>query len=425
VKYRDDDADDRLAGTPSALAYLPQLLAYPLTGFCPPVMGLVSVFFALGMQSLFGIPLLVFSVTWMLQYLMTVIEQTAHGHAVPPPLSGDALFLDGWRTFKTLCLPLLAVSACTALAGSAPGAARTIAALAAFVMPAYLFSLAIDGDLASALNPLRWLKVMTGLGSAYLLPCLLLAIGAASLMWMSRTVSLGLVAFAFCYLLFLTAHLLGFVAYHRRDVIGLDTHVDDPGDKRLRAQQAEKLDAVLARVDERLKAGELEPAVQALLDEPGGPFNLRGFHEDVFERIATRGSPELMHAQGRRLIGVLLDEKRDHRALEVFETCENRHPGFEPAKPSQSLRLVQEALAARLFDRFEALVARLEASHPGSPEAVSAAFLRARYVSEQCGDDARAREILKPLLAARAHPQHAQIMAFARALAQIGGATRS
>jgi hypothetical protein len=419
LRYRDEAADDRMAGTRSALAYLPQLLVYPLTGFCLPVMVMVAGFVAVGVQSWMGLPLLMITGTWMLHYLVRLIEHTAQGHATPPPIAADVVFLDAVKMFKALCGPLLALNMVVALQHrDAPVAAGVALAVCAFLAPAYLFLIATDGRLSAALNPLRWIGVLAGFGPGYVLLCLLLAGGAGVLGWVSKQGSVGLLAFACCYVLFLTAHLMGFLAYHRRERLDIDVHVGDPEDKRRVREQAERLQAVIAKIQARVQDRDLEGAATALLAEPGGPASLRGFHEDLFERVLTIGPPALIHAQGRRLIAVLLDEKRDARAFEVFEACENRHPHFETETPEQWARIALEALRARLLPRFETLADALERRFPDSDAVLSVRLVQARYCSETLGDDERARALLQPLLARTAHPQHAQVQGLARVLAR-------
>ncbi|HVT35803.1 MAG TPA: hypothetical protein VHE37_09475, partial [Nevskiaceae bacterium] len=84
--YRDDQADARLARTSSLAQYLPHILLYPFTGFCLPVLILAAVAVGIGVQSLFGISLIVIVGSWTLYYLISIVEHSAQGHATPPPL---------------------------------------------------------------------------------------------------------------------------------------------------------------------------------------------------------------------------------------------------------------------------------------------------------------------------------------------------
>lgn len=412
---RDHAADDRMAGTPSLAAYLPRILLYPLQGFCLPVVIMIALFTAIGAQSLFGIPMLTITAIWAIHYLLQIVEHTAQGHATAPPLTGEAVFLGMQTVLQALLLPALGLFVAARLPA---GASAAVLALTAFLFPAALFALAISRDWNAAANPLRWLGVIAGMGTAYLLPCALLAAGVLALRLTPPGLGLALMAGLVSYLMFATAHLLGFVGYHRRERLGFEARVGDPGERRALEEQSARLEQLLAQVELALVDGQVEAAARAILREPGGPASVRGFFEDLFERLQRRRHPVLLHTAGRRLIGVLLAEKRAPRALEVYETCENLHPGFETEDAAQRVALAQQALEAghhRLVDR---LLADFAQRHPGDPALLPAGLVLARSFSAR-GDDARALAALEPLLSLATHPQHAQARVLAGALRKL------
>ncbi|HUP91768.1 MAG TPA: hypothetical protein VM074_05925 [Solimonas sp.] len=416
MKLRDEAADDRMAGTPSLLAYLPQILAYPLHGFCPPVTLMIALFTWIGVKSFMGLPMLAITAIWALHYLLNIIDHTSHGHATPPPLGGEAAFLGIGTVFQALLLPLAALTAAWGLHFGP--AARAVLGLAAFLWPAALFALATSRDWNAAANPLRWLHVIAGMGLAYLLPCALLALGVGLLGMVPAGAGLALLTALVCYVLFATAHLLGFVGYHRREQLDLDTRVGDPAEKRAREDQEQRIEGLLARIEQSLNAGEVGTAARAIAAESGD----RGFFEELFERLLRRRHPVLLHTAGRRLVTTLVAERRLARAVEVYEACEHQHPGFEPESPEQLPLLAGQALEQRLAGLFEKIAGDIERRYPGDPVAVPLGLLQARYWSEQRQDDARALAVLAPLRAQRQHPQHAQVESLVRALQRLNAA---
>jgi hypothetical protein len=223
--------------------------------------------------------------------------------------------------------------------------------------------------------------------------------------------------FVTIYLVLVLCHLCGFVAFHRAEPLGLPGELRSitPAVKRMEEQQA-RLAAVLKKIDEALHRKDLDAAAQALYAEPGGPADLRLFHEELFEQVTFRRRAELTHAQGQRLVTVLVAGKRLPRALDIAEECYDAHRDFQPQQPGEAVLLAQQALTDRREGLFQRLTHDAARRYAGDPAAVSLAFLSAQFWCEQKRDEARARDILRPLLAATAHPQHRQIAAYARAL---------
>jgi hypothetical protein len=196
------------------------------------------------------------------------------------------------------------------------------------------------------------------------------------------------------------------------------------GDSRREDEQQRRLDAVLAKIQAALMNKDLQGAADAIQAEPGGPADLRRFHEDLFEQISFRHRKvELLHLQGQRLIRQLIEGKRLARALDVAEQCFDAHRDFAPETPAEAVALADEALRTRRDGLFERLTHDAVTRHGGRPESASLTFLSAKYWYERRHDPARARQILQPLLALRDHPQHRQIAAYGRVLAATSRGT--
>lgn len=421
----ESEADAQMARSRSVLAWLPWAAAYPFKGFCLPVLVMVTLFTTLGVKSdalvpgvpTTGIPLLAITAIWTLHYLMRVIQHTARGHAWPPAMTGDAVFFKG--AFAPLLLPALAVTAYFALRRADPPLAHGIVGATLFVTPAYLFVLATEESLPSALNPLRWLELMLAAGIWYLLPSLVLAAGAWGLFQLSSTAASATLAALFCYTLFSSAHLLGYIGFLRREKLGLHSEVRDPDEAEREQQQAERLNRLLLIIENALLRKDEDAAAKELRAEPGGPVNVLAFFEDVFQRLLTRGTPYLVHESGRRLITELLKQRRSERALEVAELCFNRHSHFEPNCTAELDMLARQALHSRNFRMFDLLLRNMDERYPNDPYLAQAALLRAQYLAEQRKDDAGALALLQPWLTRSDHPLHGRINALARALQNL------
>lgn len=415
---RDDAADRRMAETPSLAAYLPRILAYPLSGHALPALLLFSVLLWFGLQSVFGIALLAISAPWVFHYAEAVIERTAAGTASPPQFGGDMIYLgSSVSAFRPLVGVLLIATGLWLVRDGSAGQQVAVLAAGALLFPAYMLVLTIENSLLAALNPLKLAQAVTGVGPAYFAVCLVLAGAAAGIVSTVGQGALFTSLVVSIYLWLASFHLLGYVAYHRAGRLGLLVKTEAPTEaSRLLEQQAARIAETLRNVDAALTPLDLPKAAKALLATPPGPADGRAFHEELFEKIQMRRKPELVHLQGARLVTALLNERRVARALDVAETCYDAHRDFPLEHPAQAAVLAEAALAARREGLFERLTHDAPRRYAGHPVAVSLQFLRAKFWCELKRDDARAREALRPLLTQTGHPQHRQILAYARAI---------
>ncbi len=419
---QDPVADARLAAASSVWAYLPWLPLYPLRSNALAVQAMVAIFVAVGSKSLMGIPLLAITAIWTLQYLMQVIQRSANGQATPPTMGGDVVFLDGWRTARALIAPGLLLTALGAAEGVGHGTAtRLLLLLAAVAAPAYLFTLAFEDALPRALNPLVWLQLALGFGASYLLSCGLFVLAVWLPQTLAHTVPIWALAAAAIYLAILSAHALGVSAALRREALDLPVRIRKPAEVAAEQELDRRIDLLMLRLEAHLRANDAGGAVAALaLEVP--QEQRRRLHEILFERLLLRGPPGLIQAEGQYLIEALLEERRAARALDIFEVCDNLQSGFLPDDPARVWALAQAARDAGRDHVLETLVQRGAQTWPQHPVAARLLFLYVCDLSERRGEDARARQLLPRLLADTTHPDHAQFLAFARALERIGAA---
>lgn len=419
MMYRDEAADRRMAETPSLAAYLPYILAYPLRGHGPAVWLMLTIMLWFGMQSVMGIAMFAIAAPWTFHYAEAVIDQSALGRATPPNFGGDMIYLGGMRAMQPLvgALPIVGAYVLTLDAGR--GSQLVLIAASALLYPAFLLVLAAEGNLYSALNPLRAVKTMFSIGAPYFLVCGLLGGVAALAIYAVGSLALFGALLVTIYLLMVVFHLLGYVAFHNHEKLGLLLKRPPPTDEsRALEAQGERLKAVLSRID---TAATPEEGYKALLAENVIPGDPRLFHEELFEQLQHKGQVQakrepLLHAQGARLIGVLLRGKRAARALDIAETCYDFHRDFQFEVPAHAVELAQLALQQKRLGLFRRLTHDAAARYGADPAAVSLAFLTARDAYENGHDEARARDILQPLLMHVGHPWARQIAAYARAL---------
>lgn len=415
-RLRDAGADRRMADTPSLTAYLPRLLLYPVSGHALPALAMFTLFLWVGLQNILGIALLAIVSPWVLHYAEGIIEKTALGQATPPLFGGDMIFLGSVSALRPLTGVALLAGAYVWARPAGAEATMAVLVLGALLFPAFMLVLAVNNSLLAALNPLRLLHVMVAVGAVYPALSLLLAVTATGAALAVGQASLGLALASLIYAWLFVCHLLGFVAFHRAERLGLAAKARLPAEERhQQEQQQTRLDTLLVKIDAALARKDFQAAADALYAESGGPADFRVFHEDLFEQLQRRHQPALLHVQGQRLITLLLNEKRAARALDIAETCFDAHCDFLPEVAAQAVLLAEQALHVKREGLFERLIREPRTRYPAEI-AISLEFLSAQYWAEQRKDEVRAREILKPLLAATQHERHRQITAYARAL---------
>lgn len=428
-RIHDEAADDRMAGARTVWAYLPQMFVYPFTGFALPVLLLgapgvwMLVKAALAFLSLdasemkrwvSGVFLLIIVVVLLTHYILRVIEHTANGHALPPSLGGEVLTSLGRVFVQAIAYPICAVSLSLWLRGTAM--AWPAAGLLLVLWPAHLMVMATERSVLAGLNPLRLLSAVAATGPLYLLVCVAVA-GSGWVMLLLGDSHYALLSSALgFYLVLVICHLLGFIAYRRHHELGLDVEVRDPELKRQQQEQAQRLERLHAKIDAFMQGRNAEGAANEMFAEPGGPYDVLQFHEDLYTRLRTYKYGSLQLLQGQRLIGLLLQASRDTRALDIYEQCRSLNGHFEPESPRHLEKLAPLALSAGYDEMFLRMLRDVETRYPGDPIVVTGGLMEARYWAERKRDDGKALEVLMSLTKYEQHPQHRQVMSLLKVL---------
>jgi len=420
VRLDDPEADQLMVSTPELLLYLPRLLLYPVRGYGLFVTVSFGIFlWIIGYAGVWGIPASGILFGWISYYFMDVVQRTATGHAIPPPMGSEVMFQGDKLRLAMLVGYIGAVVLLTLSAKSAghPGLAALAVCLGIYALPAFLASLALQPDLLSILSPLVLLKFLWHTGFAYMLASLLLAaVGIAGLALAGHLSALSS-DILLIYGLIFVSHMVGYVAYHKQDELGIAVSVERPTDEsRAEAAQAMRIAEILAEVDRHLQADMPKTARDALLSDDGSEQpNPRGFHEDLFEALRQRHQDALSLVQGTRLIQFLMKERRLARALDILEQCLDVSKDYLPEPASLIGPLAEQSLKDKRMPLFARLDAAVHARAPQGDEAVILQFLKAQALVGQ-KQDAAGLALLTPLLARSGHPWGPRIQALHQAL---------
>ncbi|HEY1992255.1 MAG TPA: hypothetical protein VGH71_07315 [Gammaproteobacteria bacterium] len=420
LRLDDPEADHLMVSTPELLLYLPRLLAYPVRGYGLFVTLTFGVcLWIIGYAGVWGIPAAGILFGWISYYFMDVVQRTATGHAIPPPMGSEVMFQGDKLRLAMLAGYIGAVLLLTVSARSTghPGLAVLAVCLGIYVLPAFVASLALQHEVLAIINPMVLIKFLWHTGVAYFLAALLLAaVGFVGLALAGHLSALSS-DLILIYGLIFVSHLVGYVAYHKQDQLGIAVAVEKPTEEGMAAQaQVLRVAEILAQLDRHLEAREVRAARDALLADDGAEQpNPRAFHEELFEGLRMRHQEALSLVQGTRLIQLLVKEKRLPRALDILEQCLDVSKDYVPDPPAVIGLLAEQAIKDRRLGVFTKLDAAVRGRAAGAEAAVALQFLKAQALVAQKQDGA-ALTLLTPLLTVANHPWAARIQALHKAL---------
>lgn len=390
----------RQGGAPEPFwSRLPAIALYPIHGAA--LWSLIALSLCALLAQLPGIGMILGLIVSLAtyRYAFEVLRHTANGHPDAPNYGlelGDGAI---WRLFVLI---ILAVAGVTFVAMLTRSGAIALMALGAVVllMPGSVISLAIDGSLLRALNPMVPLGLALRIGWPYLAAvCLLFVILASSMtaaVWLSRymppLVSHLTVNFMATWGLFSVFHLLGYLVFQYHEALGFepealqDTRRADP-DQRL-----------LDEAEGHVRDGHPREAREALRGAIKGRAVSLGVHE-LYQRLLRQegASPEL-HDHAQLYISRLVAEKQERRALTILREMLEIEPDFTPAQVEQAMALVERA---RLGGQHQLTVDALRAmvrKWPRREESAQWALDAALLLAERYGRDDEARALLETAL---------------------------
>ena len=323
---------------------------------------------------------LVWAATW--RYAADCMLHTANGYADPPDVGSEGNSNSGWGL---TAIHLLAVALCVLGVVFFPHALWPLLIVSALALPAIDMSLAFDGNLALAINPLNWWRIIRSFGAAYLIPLainlllgILIVIASIATAQLPRLLALPLFAFAYTYLIVLVFHLMGVMIHQRHERFGLEPEA--PELAKASGQDADE--HLLAEVD-ALGAQDPQAAIAMLvarMQDRSAPAPLHLAYRQLLHRQGLRDGL-LVH--GQIWIAALLAQGESRRALGVLQECIELDPMFLPDDPRTAGELADLAMRLGVNRMALKLCRGYLATWPRNNQAPHYGLLTARLLAGQ------------------------------------------
>ncbi|OOG56799.1 hypothetical protein [Rhodanobacter sp. C03] len=383
-------------------------LRYPLIGSALPALTAFTLAHYLGLLPGAGwfLELVVWAATYL--YALECLGHSANGYALPPEFAEPghggwalvAILL--WSTLLTLAVKL-----------NFDGGAWMVTLLMAVSLPAIAMSLALDGSVGHALNPLTWIQVMSRFGSSYLLligvqVLIALIVGAAQPAFehvLPRVFSLPLFYLVANYATLFNFHLMGTLIHQRHENFGLQPQAHVLAREIHQDADQLLLDEVAALAPEQPQAA-LELLVPRLRDH-AAPAPVHGAYRQLLQR---QGLTDALLVHGQIWMAALIAQGESRRALGVLQECCSINASFFPDDPRTCGELADLAVRLGMSRLALHLCRNYLVQWPRDTRVPHYGLLAARLLGEHADQHAEAAQLLNQLAAVWPdHPLHADI----------------
>ena len=342
------------------------------------------------------ISIALWAATW--RYAADCLLHTSHGYFQLPDVVIQLNTAQGW--WLSL-IHVLGLVFCLAYAVLWPHTFPLFLLLVILVLPAIDMSIALDGHVWMALNPVHWATIISKFGVAYLIPVIINVILSAlmylSIVWSAHLPSLlvtPVTCFLVTYLIILGFHLMGVMVYQRHEQFGLVAEATE-----LIAESGQNDDQHLLERVAVLETSDPETAIALLVERMQGRHAPVEFHQAYQRLLKRQGHRAALLEHGHIWMAALMADGQPHRALGVLQGCSEIDPDFMSDDPSTVSQLAD--LASRLG--ISRLALRLckgyLARWPRGEDAVSCGLLAVRLLSGPLDRPAEAQVLLAKLIA--------------------------
>ncbi|MGZ5061723.1 MAG: tetratricopeptide repeat protein [Usitatibacter sp.] len=364
-----------------------------------------------------------------LAYCFGILERTARGH-----LTAAEVFINDrtdrdYRPILQVVIFIIFMSAAI-LAGNflGPVAGQVALFVVALCIPASIMVLALDERLGSALNPLRLVSTIAGIGLPYLALCAFLFLLLESSEYLADGLDLFLPEWAAeiladvvsMYFMVSMYYLMGYVLYQNHEALGVDVHVDPAKAQQALQKSGGKVEPEILGPETRdlIADGKLDEAASRIEDRMRREWDNNKLHDQYQKLLLLQRAPKAISRHVNEYVPKLMREKKAARAVEVYETARKVVPDLLITDSTIILPLAAQASELRRDATAFELLKGFDKRFPDSADIPGVYMLAAKILLEKQNDFAMAQKIFLHLV--KKFPQH-PLAAEATRLAEVAG----
>lgn len=411
---------------------LPQVFKYPAHG--DALVKIVSYATAAAISLAF-LPLgpIWAALIWLafLAYCFGILERTARGHLVAAEVYVNERTDKDRRPIKQVVIFIVLFVVAGAVAGAmGPVAGQVALCLVSLAIPASIMVLAMEERLRSALNPIRIIATIAGIGLPYFALWVFLFLllqsaqflGGALDVFMPKSLSFVVAAMVSMYFTVSMYYLMGYVLYQNHEALGVDVQVDTAmaHQNLQRAGSGGKVEPELLGSETRslIADGKLEEAATRIENRLRREFDNNKLHDQYLKLLLLQGQPKAISREVNEYVPKLMREKKAARAVEVYEIAKKAVPDLLLTDSTLVLPLATQASELRRDTTAFELLKGFDKRFPDSAEIPGVYMLAAKILLDKMHDYAMAQKIFQHLV--KKYPQHPLVPEATR-LAELAG----
>ncbi|MFD2231282.1 hypothetical protein [Alkalimarinus sediminis] len=301
-------------------------------------------------QNLFGLlgAFLLFCI--LTKYVYSIVEHTSEGHMTPPTFAsaftGDGMGIIFQQIGVFILMGLIIVGA-GHLGG--PVLAVIVSGFLLLSFPASVIILALEKNIADAVNPLRQLALMGAIGWPYMvlyahLVLLFFALSAVQdfvNQHFPLIIANPISGFLFSYFMVIIFHLLGYILFQYQDKLGYaaDVQDDEPAPASIAPNRSLRVDA---DIDINLKEGRYD-AVLGILEEQlkKNPNNIIR-REQLFKLLWASHNLEKLSRYAQPILRLFVSNNTPDKSALLLKSLLKHNPDFQLQDPELIFQLTQQ-----------------------------------------------------------------------------------
>jgi hypothetical protein len=418
------------AAPPPFWQQLPRVFTYPMHG--DALVKIVAFALFVALTSHIGFFAYILSrIAWLafMAYCFRILERTARGHLVPGDYVDDRTNKDRRPLMQVgiiFVLMLFAIAVGIFMGKIAGQIALIVVALA---LPASIMVLALDERFFAAINPVRLLEVVAGIGLPYLALCVFLFLLLQSAQFLGGVLDDYMPVFVgqlladvvTMYFMVSMYYLMGYALYQHHEELGVDVQVDTAMAQRaLAVASGKKVEPELLgpQTQGLLGEGKLGEAADRIENRLKREWDNNKLHDQYHKVLMMDGKEKPILKHVNEYVPKLIREKRGARAVDVYEAAKKKFPEFTLTDSTLILPLATAASDLRRDAIAVELLKGFDKRFPGHDDIPGVYMLVGKIMLERQNQYAMAQKVFQAVVAK--FPKHA-LAPEATKLAEIAG----